>query len=145
MKVELAKLELLYIIFILATFVSCQESLKERCAREAEEYTARNCPQKIGMELILDSVTFTEDANVMGYHYTATGTLDDAEMMKTNYTRFRDLMKHEIRNSANLKPYKDAGFSFEYTYTSQKDKNILLVLRIEEKDYKVCSKNSKMI
>ncbi len=126
----------MYIISILAAFSSCQESLTERCARETEEYTAKNCPQKIGIELILDSVTFTEGTNVMGYHYTATGTLDDAEMMKTNKTRFRDLMKHEIRNSANLKAYKDAGFSFEYSYTSQKDKNTLLVLRIEEKDYK---------
>lgn len=127
---------LFFVILISAFLCSCQESLTERCTREAKEYTDKNCPQKIGKELILDSVTFTAATNAMGYHYTATGSLDDMEMMNANSKKFRELMNHEIRNSTNLKQYKDAGFSFEYVYTSEKNKNTLLVLRFEEKDYK---------
>lgn len=127
---------LFFVILISAFLCSCQESLTERCTREAKEYTDKNCPQKIGKELILDSVTFTATTNTMGYHYTATGSLDNMEMMNANSKKFRELMNHEIRNSTNLKQYKDAGFSFEYVYTSEKNKNTLLVLRFEEKDYK---------
>ena len=38
--------------------VSCQESLEDRCAREAKEYTDKNCPAKMDTNIIMDSLTF---------------------------------------------------------------------------------------
>ena len=33
---------------------SCQESLEDRCAREAKEFTEKNCPRAVDKEIVLD-------------------------------------------------------------------------------------------
>ena len=37
---------------------ACQESLEDRCAREAKEFTEKNCPRAVDKEIVLDSMTF---------------------------------------------------------------------------------------
>ena len=123
-------------MFLVMCMVSCQESLQERCAREAREYTEKNCPANIGENMVLDSVTFSESGNVLGYFYSVSNELDSAELMESNEGKFRDTMKKQIRNATNLKAYKEAGFTFVYVYISASGHNPLLVLRFEEEDYK---------
>ena len=115
---------------------SCQESLPARCSREAREYTEKNCPARVGEQMLLDSVTFAEADSVLGYYYSVSGELDSAALMAENEKRFRDAVEKELRNSTNIKAYKEAGFTFEYIYISSKKKNTLLTLRFEEKDYR---------
>ena len=57
-------------IFILLSAVAllfaCQESMEDRAAREAKEYTKRMCPTPIYNDTRTDSVTFDKLINVSG-------------------------------------------------------------------------------
>lgn len=67
------------IAFTLALFAlcGCQESLEDKCAREAREYTEKNCPAKLGDNIIIDSMTFDKESRTLHYFYTLTGNADN--------------------------------------------------------------------
>jgi hypothetical protein len=124
--------------WIIAAFsillVGCRESLENRCAREAKEYTEKNCPMKMDNHIILDSMTFERDTHTLHYHYTLTGFADqDGVMEKVDA---RGALKEELKNSTNLRIYKDNKYRFAYTYRSEKDPNkIRLEVIFTDKDY----------
>ncbi len=98
---------------------ACQESLEDRCAREAKEFTEKNCPRAIDKEIVLDSMTFEKATHTISYLYTLTGTMDDPQRIDS--AKFRELLLMEVKNSTNLKMYKDEGYSFRYCYYSEKE------------------------
>lgn len=98
---------------------ACQESLEERCAREAKEYTQKNCPRHIDTEIVLDSMTFEKDSHTIGYCYTLQGSLDNP--LRVDSAQFSEALLLEVKNSTNLKLYKDEGYSFRYVYYSAKN------------------------
>jgi hypothetical protein len=115
-------------------FAACQESLEDRCAREAKEYTAKNCPAKMGENIILDSLTFEKGTHTLHYYYRLTdladkeGILDSVEATKT--------LKDGLKNTTAMKTYKDNGYNFTYTYFSSKDpRKVLFEAKFTEKDY----------
>ena len=115
-------------------FTACQESLEDRCAREAKEYTAKNCPAKLAENIILDSLTFARATHTLHYYYRMTGladkegTLDSVEAVKT--------LKDGLKNTTAMKTYKDNGYNFTYTYHSERDpKKVLFEATFTEKDY----------
>lgn len=121
----------LFALFILA---ACQETLEERCAREAKEFTTKQCPLQIDAYTIMDSMTFVPATHTIVYAYTLNGLLDDTTYL--NRQNPRQLLLDEIKNSPNLKLYKEAGYSFRYTYTSTKNKGTkLFEATFHEKDY----------
>lgn len=126
------------IIYAAAAFLvlaACQESLEERCAREAEEYTKKKCPARIDQFTTIDSLIFERATHTMHYYYTLTGAADDID----KFAEFsaEDALLTQLRNSTTTKTYKDAGYSFAYTYHSQKDKGrVLFEKTFTEKDYK---------
>lgn len=125
------------IIMIVAgiLLVACQESLEERCAREAKEYTQKNCPRHIDTEIVLDSMTFDKDSHTIGYCYTLQGSLDNP--LRVDSAQFSEALLLEVKNSTNLKLYKDAGYSFRYTYHSEKDSGTkLFEATFRENDYR---------
>ncbi|MDO5447269.1 MAG: hypothetical protein Q4F34_05795 [Prevotellaceae bacterium] len=118
-------------------FMSCQESLPQRCAREAKTYTEKNCPAKIAECITLDSIVFAEVDSTMQYFYSVTDLLDSAELMAAHYEVYRTALRKDIRNSTNLKPYKDEKFKFQYVYLSKKKPGkALLSLKYNYDDYK---------
>ncbi len=111
-------------IILLTTIVmlmltSCQETLEERCAREAKEYTEKHCPLRVSPDVVMDSMTFDKATRTIAYIYTLSGALDDSTTIHKGQPRERLLQ--EVRNSPNLKLYKEAGYSFRYTYFSTKE------------------------
>ena len=98
---------------------ACQESLEDRCAREAKEFTEKNCPRAVDKEIVLDSMAFEKSTHTISYLYTLMGTLDDPQRIDSKH--FRELLLMEVKNSTNLKLYKDAGYSFRYCYYSEKE------------------------
>lgn len=117
------------------TLSSCQESLEDRCAREAREYTEKKCPARISENTTIDSMTFDKATHTVHYHYTISGQGDDPEVMKK--LNPRQVLIDEIKNSTSVRSFKEAGYSFAYTYysASNKGKKLFDVL-IKEKDYK---------
>lgn len=123
---------LLFATLLLLT--ACQETLEDRCARECKEYTQKKCPVLVTRGVTLDSMTFDKSQLLMTYYYTVSGILDDAEALRENNAS--SLLLKELKNTAALKLYKDAGYSFRYVYHSSKKKGTrVLDTTFRKKDY----------
>jgi hypothetical protein len=108
-------------LLLMATLTcGCQETLEERGAREARDYTEKHCPAPIGNQVTMDSMTFDKATHTFGYYYTLSGTLDDSAYIHQNNPR--DMLLQQVKNSTNLKIYKDEGYNFRYIYNSKKEK-----------------------
>ena len=116
--------KLITLLAISTIFLACQESLEDRCAREAKTYTEKHCPVKVAPDIIFDSMAFDKSSHIISYAYTVSGVLDDAEVINRNMPRERLLM--EVKNSPHLQLYKEAGYSFRYIYYSAKNKGTQL-------------------
>ena len=115
-------------------FVSCQESLEDRCAREAQEYTRKNCPIPMDSNTTLDSLTFERETHTLHYHYKLTGFADQDSIVKK--IDAVNVLKKELKNTTTLKLYKDNHYRFAYTFRSEKDpEKILIDVVFTDKDY----------
>ena len=114
--------------------VGCRESLEDRCAREAKEYTEKKCPYKMDDNITMDSMTFERDTHNLHYYYTLTGFADrDSVMEEVDAV---GALKEDLRNSTTLRVYKENKYRFAYTYHSEKDpKKIRLEVVFTDKDY----------
>ena len=124
-------------VFALAaiTFYACQESLDQKAAQEAKLYTQKNCPAQIGENLTMDSLTFEAGSHTLHYYYTLSGKADSVGLL--NKDDARQALLTELKNTTTMMAYKNAGFSFAYTYHSKKNpKTILFDTTFTEKDYK---------
>ncbi len=118
----------------LLALTACQESLEDRAAREAKEYTVKNCPAQIEENITIDSLAFDRSTHTMCYYYTLMGAADNKEAIENSNPR--DVLLKSIRNSTSVKTYKDAGYSFKYTYFSAKDKGkVLYTVTFKKGDY----------
>ena len=126
----------IWIIIAVALVVTAwQETLEDRCEREAKEYTEKHCPTPIAKDIVMDSMTFDKATHTITYAYTLSGQLDDSAVV--NGSNSRELLLQEVKNSTNMKLYKEAGYSFRYIYHSQKKKGTqLLDATFREKDYR---------
>lgn len=114
---------------------ACQETLEERCAREAREYSKKNCPALIAKGVTVDSMSFDVATHTLIYSYTLEGAVDDSTAINKNNPR--ELMLQQLKNATAMKPYKDAGYNFQYIYYSTKDKGKrLFEATFHEKDYR---------
>ncbi len=114
--------------------MGCQESLEDRCEREAKEYTKKHCPTTVAKNIMMDSMTFDKTSHTISYAYTLGGELDDSAVV--NGSNSKALLLEQVKNSANLRLYKEAGYSFRYVYHSGKIKGkTLMDVKFSKKDY----------
>lgn len=125
--------KILTIAFSAAIIVGCQESLEERAAREAREYTEKHCPAPIAYQVTMDSMTFDRTTLTIGYHYALSGQLDDSAYIRRNDPSA--LLLQQVKNSTNLKIYKEAGYNLRYVYRSSKTKATLMDVTFKPQDY----------
>ena len=121
------------ILMMTALLASCQETLEERAARESRDYNEKHCPAPVAYQVTMDSMTFDKVSHTFGYYYSLSGTLDDSAYIKQNNPR--DMLLQQVKNSTNLKMYKDAGYGFRYVYMSTKNKTTLFDVTFKQKDY----------
>ena len=113
---------------------ACQESLEDRCERDAKEYTRKQCPAVMDSNTILDSLTFERETHTIHYHYRLTGNADEEQALKK--IDAVNILKQSLKNSTSVKTYKDNKYRFAYTYRSEKDpKKVLLEVVFTDKDY----------
>lgn len=119
---------------LLFSLISCQESLDDRCEREAREYTKKKCPTTLAENIVLDSMVFHKGTHTLQYYYTIGGPLDDKTLIKG--TEIRKTLLEQLRNTVSLKSYKEAGYSFAYTYWSASKRGEKLAeYTFTQKDY----------
>lgn len=115
---------------------ACQESLEEKCAREAKTYTEKKCPAPINENTQIDSLAFEASTHTLHYYYTLSGNADDKQLIEK--VNPRQALLEEVKNATAMKLYKEAGYNFSYTYRSKKNPNeILFETTITLKDYHV--------
>lgn len=113
---------------------SCQESIEDRAAREAREFTRKNCPMRISDVVTTDSLVFDKDTKTLHYYMSLKGDADTTALLKDN---IRKSMVEGVKGNTETRPYKDAEFNFQYTYYSTKHNGqILCDVKITPKDYK---------
>lgn len=112
---------------------SCQESLEDRAAREAEEYTKKNCPVRISDEITTDSLVFNKQTLTLHYYLSLSGRADTTAISETEIKK--DMVSN-LKGTTSIRPYKEAGYNFAYTFHSTKQKNkILYEVTITKNDY----------
>ena len=117
--------------FFLLFLSSCQESLKEKAARQAKEYTERYCPTPVINYSRTDSVVFDQKRNVYIYYLSFCDMLDDSEIIEENRDKITDMLTQSVRESTGLKNFIEAGFKFEYVCHSEKEpKKVLFKVSI---------------
>lgn len=122
--------KIFYTILSTVLLIACQESLENKCTREAKEYTIKKCPAPISENIVIDSIIFDRATHTMHYYYTLKGNIG-------NRAEARNKLLEQVKNSTVIKDYKDNGYNFAYTYYSATDKGkILMSATFTEKDYK---------
>lgn len=148
-SITMKKLLIIPLVAVIAMASCKHESFDERCAREAREFTMKQCPQQIDKDLILDSMVYSGNEKTgkdrcFSYYYTFKGMQDSllnkmiTEYPDTARRRLDDFKKsllNSLANSVQMKPYKDKGFDFEYVYYSTKKKGVILQFRFTKADY----------
>ncbi len=126
---------ILYLSVLACCLCACQESLEDRCAREAKDYTDKKCPAQVGPNITIDSLIFERSSHTLHYYYTLNGNADNEKVIAS--ADVRKALLNEVKNSTSIKTYKDNGYRFAYTYYSQKDQGKVLFNAVfTEKDYK---------
>lgn len=126
--------KIVFVMMAALALMGCQETMDERCAREAREYTEKKCPAQIIQGVTIDSLVYYPDSRTLTYYFTAEGIIDDAKALKEH--DLRGMMLKELRNSTAMKDYKDAGYNFSYVYYSTKNKGTrLFETTFRKKDY----------
>ena len=126
--------KIIWSVMAVLLLAACQESLEDRCAREAREYTEKHCPTPVGKDVIMDSMTFDKATHTISYAYSLRGPIDDSAYVNGSNTR--QLLQEQVKNSAHLRLYKEAGYSFRYVYYSTKNKGTkLFEASFHQKDY----------
>ena len=114
---------------------SCHENLEERTARECKEYTEKYCPMPVAANVVTDSMVFERDTKTLHYYYTLSGPADTLLVGEKEKDLWKTLLS-DVINAPNLMHYKEAKYSFRYTYYSKKNKGKKLYdYLFTEKDY----------
>ncbi|MBR5325000.1 MAG: hypothetical protein IKU49_00750 [Prevotella sp.] len=108
--------------------------MEDRCAREAQEFTKKNCPVKLDNTTTIDSMTFERATHTIHYYYRLTGVADnESTLQKIDAV---GMLKSELKNATSLRVYKENKYRFAYTFHSEKDpKKVLVDVVFTDKDY----------
>ena len=121
------KKKLIYIAVLVSLLASCTESLEDKAAREAKEYTEKYCPTPYVNDSRTDSAVFDKNTRVFSYYMTLRNKADNKKAIDANKDKLHKLQKEALDNNPGLKKYKEEHFTFRFVYHSAKNpKEILL-------------------
>ncbi len=129
------KLVLITAGLLLLTFYSCQEPREKTFEKLAKEYTAK-CPVTIGEGIRIDSMIYNPKTNTNSNYYTLSGRIDSPDSIQKKKQYMKDSMVDAVRNSLDLKEYKDFKTTIEYIYFSGSTKKELFRVSIDANMYK---------
>lgn len=119
--------KLLLLLVCGIAMVACHENLEQRAARQAKEFTQKNCPSAIRDNVRTDSLTYDEATRTLIYSYTLFNELDDSANMKAQEVKSVEGLRNALTRDISMKTYKDAGFNIRYVYHSNKKPQLILL------------------
>lgn len=132
----MSKLKFILLCFPLWGLFSCQESFDDRCAREAREYTEKQCPHRMDEYTVMDSLTYDRQTRTLNYYYTLEGALDnDSVMTDQACEELKKMLHKDVINSVGLKSYKEKDINFRHCYYSKSSGKIRFQVRFTPEDY----------
>lgn len=119
--------KIIYSMMAIAFLASCTESLEDRAAREAKEYTEKVCPTPYVNDGRTDSAAFDKTTRTYTYYMSLRGKADNALLISKNHKKLYKVQKESLDNNPGLKKYKEAHFTFRFVYHSASNpKKVLL-------------------
>ncbi len=115
----------LFVFTCAVIFASCHESLEDKAAREAKEFTRKNCPVQVSEFIVNDSMTYEKNKKTIHYFYTISGKADTVAAINNQQAK-EELVKG-VKEATSIRVYKEHGFNFAYTYYSSKNKGKKLI------------------
>jgi len=119
--------KLIYTAVLVSLLASCTESLEDKAAREAKEYTEKYCPTPYVNDSRTDSATFDKSTKTYVYYISLRNKADNKQVIEANKNKLHKIQKDALDNNPGLKKYKEEHFTFRFVYHSAKNpKEILL-------------------
>lgn len=119
--------KLIYTAVLVSLLASCTESLEDKAAREAKEYTEKYCPTPYVNDSRTDSATFDKSTKTYVYYISLRNKADNKQVIEANKDKLHKIQKEALDNNPGLKKYKEEHFTFRFIYHSAKNpKEILL-------------------
>lgn len=113
---------------------ACQESLEQRALRTLQDYSDKNCPMMLSEQITMDSCAFELSTHTLHYYYTLSGEMDNDSTMDSE--AMRQMLVDALKNETSTRIYKEAGYSFQYTYHSQSKRGqVLFDATMTKEDY----------
>ena len=112
---------------LVSLLASCTESLEDKAAREAKEYTEKYCPTPYVNDSRTDSATFDKSTKTYVYYISLRNKADNKQVIEANKNKLHKIQKEALDNNPGLKKYKEEHFTFRFVYHSAKNpKEVLL-------------------
>ena len=119
--------KLIYTAVLVSLLASCTESLEDKAAREAKEYTEKFCPTPYVNDSRTDSATFDKSTKTYIYYISLRDKADNKQVIDANKEKLHKIQKEALDNNPGLKKYKEEHFTFRFVYHSAKNpKEVLL-------------------
>jgi len=118
----------------MSILISCQQSRQEKLRKEALQ-TSIMCPIRIDKETTLDSMTYHQSDNTLFYYYSLIGSLDNAQKINNLRPQIIKNQLETVKNSIELRKYKEWGISFCYIYFSKTSHKLLLNMKFTKEQY----------
>ena len=112
----------LFLSAVISLLAGCQhETVDDRTAREAAEYTKQMCPTPIENFTRTDSLVFNRATRTLIYYCAFCDKMDDEKMVAINRNKLVEGLKAGIKNDIGLKTYLEAGIHVMYVVHSTKE------------------------
>ena len=119
--------KIIFPIMLITLLASCSESIEDRAAREAKEYTEKVCPTPFVNDGRTDSTVFDKNTRTYIYYMTLRNKADNKKAIDANKGKLHKIQKEALDNNPGLKKYKEEHFTFRFVYHSAKNpKEVLL-------------------
>lgn len=105
---------------VLMVFSACKRETKdEHFRKEFEQFTLKECPKFLDECTRQDSAVYDIETRTLSYCYTVQGALDNDSIYTDEIvSEHRKNILRGLKNSLQLKPYKDENIIFRYLYRS---------------------------
>ena len=108
------KRNLLYLAVLVLALTACKkQTFDERVEAEVKQFNTTEAPKRLDQFTTFDSMAYVRDSLTLCYYYTIEGDLDLSIFPED---QLRDELLNNVRTSIQLKPYKERGLRFRYTY-----------------------------
>lgn len=119
-------------VFALA---SCNQAKKKVFELGVQQFN-QQCPMNLDAYTRADSATYLSKTDVVQYYYSLLGQADDKAVADQTKVSLESTMPATIKAMEELKPYREAGITFEYIYKSDKTKDEYFRVKVTPDMYK---------